>query len=87
MLLHDEQLWAVLDNWVSELKGEVFTELLPLLRRTFASFPAGERRQMGERVKGQAVVTQRQDSTAFDEEAAVKSLALVAKMLGLEYCS
>lgn len=52
MLLHDEQLWAVLDNWVSELKGEVFTELLPLLRRTFASFPAGERRQMGERVKG-----------------------------------
>jgi hypothetical protein len=84
MLLHDEQLWAVLDNWVSELKGEVFTELLPLLRRTFASFPAGERRQMGERVKGQAVVTRRED--AFDEEAAVKSLALVAKMLGLE-CS
>ncbi|MEN8216959.1 MAG: DUF5682 family protein [Pseudomonadota bacterium] len=85
MLLHDEQLWTVLDNWVSELKGEVFTELLPLLRRTFASFPAGERRQMGEKVKGQAVVTQRQDRTAFDEEAAVKSLALVAKMLGLEY--
>jgi hypothetical protein len=50
----------------------------------FAWCENGERRQMGERVKGQAVVTRRED--AFDEEAAVKSLALVAKMLGLE-CS
>ena len=85
MLLHDEQLWAILDNWVNELNTEIFTELLPLLRRTFATFAAGERRQMGERVKqpAQFAVPENSPNTPFDEEAAVKSLSLVAKMLGL----
>jgi len=84
MLLHDEQLWTVLDNWVCDLKDEVFTQLLPLLRRTFASFPAGERRQMGEKVKQVRQEVTQGESPDFDDEAAKKSLALVAKMLGLK---
>ena len=51
LLLHDESLWQVLDEWVTQLNGDVFVQLLPLLRRTFSTFPAPERRQMGERVK------------------------------------
>ena len=93
MLLHDEQLWEVLDHWVCELEGETFIQLLPLLRRIFATFPVGERRQMGEKIKQQ--LTQRMTmpnnasepniSFNFDEESAKKSLILVSKMLGLEY--
>ncbi|MBD0262232.1 MAG: hypothetical protein ICV78_05745, partial [Tolypothrix sp. Co-bin9] len=31
LLLHDDMLWQVLDNWLTQLPGEFFTALLPLL--------------------------------------------------------
>ena len=40
VLVHDDQLWGVLDRWVSLLPEERFTEILPLLRRTFGTFGA-----------------------------------------------
>lgn len=46
LLLHHPPLWALIDAWVSQLDPGVFTETLPLLRRTFARFPATERQQM-----------------------------------------
>ena len=46
VLVHDDQLWGVLDRWVSLLPEERFTEVLPLLRRTFG---APERRALGDR--------------------------------------
>ena len=46
-LLHDERLWDVINAWLAQLNGEVFTQLLPLLRRTFSTFPAPERRRNG----------------------------------------
>ncbi|CAA9217672.1 MAG: FIG01121542: hypothetical protein [uncultured Acidimicrobiales bacterium] len=49
LLVHDDQLWSVLDRWVSLLPEERFTELLPLLRRTFSSFGPPERRALGDR--------------------------------------
>jgi hypothetical protein len=51
LLLHQDGLWLALDAWLRELAPETFVALLPLLRRTFAAFPAPERRQMGERLK------------------------------------
>jgi Family of unknown function (DUF5682) len=85
LLLHDESLWQVLDEWVCELKDETFTALLPLLRRTFSTFSAPERRQMGERVRsGAAKVASPVQKTDFDEERAAKVLPLVAKLLGIE---
>ncbi len=51
LLLHDDTLWQMLDSWVTALPGDTFTALLPLLRRTFSTFAAPERRQMGERVR------------------------------------
>ena len=50
LLIHDEQLWAILDDWVSQLSHPHFLETLPLLRRTFAKFSQPERRTMGERI-------------------------------------
>jgi hypothetical protein len=51
LLVHDDALWSVLDGWVSGLPDAAFTACLPLLRRTFAGFPAPERRQIGERAR------------------------------------
>ncbi|NMQ19379.1 hypothetical protein E4P82_09355 [Candidatus Competibacter phosphatis] len=84
LLLHNEMLWGILDAWVSSLPGEAFTQLLPLLRRTFASFPAPERRQIGERVKhGGAARTAIAAETEVDAARADRVLPVAARLLGL----
>src|SRR6202012_2050259 len=50
LLLHDQTLWRVLDDWVTALSSDHFTAALPLLRRTFSTFEIAERRQMGSHV-------------------------------------
>ncbi len=56
LLLHDTDLWGVLDEWVNELTAEAFTRVLPLLRRTFGTFAPAERRKMGQRLRSGAVL-------------------------------
>jgi hypothetical protein len=51
VLLHHEELLAVIDEWLSTISKDVFDEQVPILRRTFAAFARAERRQIGERVK------------------------------------
>lgn len=50
-VLHQDGLWRALDRWLSDLTGETFEALLPILRRAFSDFQAAERRKMGEKVK------------------------------------
>ncbi len=84
LLLHNDALWAILDDWVSGLSGEAFTPLLPLLRRTFAAFPAPERRQLGERVKRNgATHAAAIAETGVDPARADLVLPLAARLLGL----
>src|SRR6202035_4403356 len=51
VLLHDETLLRLIDGWLASVRADIFTQILPVLRRTFSTFPAGERRQIGERVR------------------------------------
>lgn len=83
LLLHDEALWQVIDEWVVSLPVETFTQLLPLLRRTFATFPAPEGRQMGERVAQVGSVCVAVASGDFEVARAEAVLPLVRQLLGL----
>lgn len=85
-LLHNDALWDILDAWVTRLPGNAFTEILPLLRRTFATFSAAERRQMGERVRhgAQRVTRGPKDGEEIVRERADLVLPTVALLLGLE---
>ena len=40
VLLHDDALWGVLANWLDSLNDTHFTNILPMLRRTFSGFSA-----------------------------------------------
>jgi hypothetical protein len=51
VLVHDDALFRLVDQWVTGLSTDHFIQVLPLVRRTFATFPAPARRQIGERVK------------------------------------
>ena len=84
LLLHDPGLWGVLDRWVDGLSQEAFTRTLPLLRRTFATFEAGERRQMQERARRREVMGKGSADDRVDPARADAVLPLVAKLLGIE---
>lgn len=49
LLAHSDALWLIVNGWLLAQPEHVFTELLPLLRRTVATFSAPERRELGER--------------------------------------
>lgn len=84
ILTHDEVLFGVLDGWVVGLSGEAFVRVVALLRRTFSTFEAPERRAIGEKAKrgGKNVVLAAKDS-GVDEARGAKVLPLVAQLLGL----
>ncbi len=93
LLIHDAKLWQVLDNWVTQLKGDTFITLLPLLRRTFATFSLGEKRQIGAQVKrgdltqvGKIVETDRDCDRLSNDTAPHRAdtvLPILAQLLGL----
>ena len=85
LLLHDDKLWQVLDSWVTQLNGDTFIASLPLLRRTFSSFSAPERRQMGERVKrGELQLANGVEARNFDQRRAETVLPIIAQLLGVK---
>ena len=84
VLLHDDALWGVLANWLDSLNDTHFTNILPMLRRTFSGFSAPERRQLGERAKRAAgKPMQKQAETRWDAERAALPVPLLRRVLGL----
>ncbi|GGU83512.1 hypothetical protein GCM10010260_15310 [Streptomyces filipinensis] len=51
LLVHDERLLGLVDSWLTGVPAEAFTDVLPLLRRTFAAYEPGVRRTLGELVR------------------------------------
>jgi hypothetical protein len=89
LLLADDRLWAILDGWLVALPDETFQQTLPLLRRTFGTFTAPERRKMGERARrgGEPRRTKdegREAADDFDQERGEAVLPLVALLLGAD---
>ncbi|WP_338758511.1 DUF5682 family protein [Massilia sp. METH4] len=85
LLVHNDELWHAINGWVLSLPPETFVELLPLLRRTFGSFAAPERRQLAERASAGAAGTKVSsvDSTqAIDRDRARRVLPVLATLFG-----
>ncbi|MFC5671303.1 DUF5682 family protein [Streptomyces incanus] len=51
LLVHDERLLGLVDAWLTGVPAEAFTDVLPLLRRTFSAYESGVRRTLGELVR------------------------------------
>ncbi len=83
LLLVNDPLWQILNEWVASLPDEAFTELLPLLRRTFATFEAPERRQLGQRVEnGSVALVAAPGANDTDEARAALVLPILTRLLG-----
>ncbi|RKR83061.1 hypothetical protein BDD43_3261 [Mucilaginibacter gracilis] len=85
LLLLDEGLWQVIDNWVAGLSDDTFIQVLPLMRRTFANFSDPERRKLGEKVRTGGSGAQQHTTaiTNFDTERAKQGLPVIMELLGL----
>lgn len=82
VLIHDQNLWNLLDQWVSDLSEEGFQRILPLMRRTFSTFAPAERRKLGEQAKqGQGTVVLR-DMVGVNVARGEKVFPLLNVLLG-----
>jgi hypothetical protein len=92
LLLRDEPLWNLIDDWLSSLSAETFEAVLPLLRRAFSQFTGPEREQMGNKVRARhraagaaaavAPSAGADENDDWDESRARRVLAVVAVALG-----
>lgn len=83
VLVHDEALLAIVDQWISAMPAETFVDAVALLRRTFGSFEPAERRQLGLLVTGRRREHIGVVAPDLDETRARAGLATVRLMLGL----
>jgi hypothetical protein len=81
-LIHDRTLLALVDRWLAAATPNGFTSVLPVLRRTFSSFAAPERRQIGERVRGGVELARPPAADAeLDAERAELVIPVLAQLL------
>ncbi|MFF7642276.1 DUF5682 family protein [Streptomyces canus] len=93
LLVHDERLLGLVDAWLTGVSAEAFTDVLPLLRRTFSAYEPGVRRTLGELVRrgpGQRGSAAGAGSgipgfgTGLDSDRADAVLPVVRLLLGLD---
>jgi hypothetical protein len=83
LLVHDDALLALLDDWLADIPAAAFDDVLPLLRRTFGNFASGERRAIGERVAGAGAAGRTGDATVdLDHDRAATVLPTLSALLG-----
>jgi hypothetical protein len=84
ILIHDDELLTIIDDWVVALGNDIFEALLPLLRRTFATFNDPERRQIGKIISGRIEKEQQKRANAIDKDRANQMLPILAELLGVD---
>ena len=84
VLLHDATVWGLVDAWLAGLADEHFVQVLPLVRRSFSNFSAGERRDLGQRAAQGATAAEPAAAADWDEARAVLPLPTLRLLMGLK---
>ncbi|MBC7813652.1 MAG: hypothetical protein H7175_21020, partial [Burkholderiales bacterium] len=80
LLVRDDALFRLIDEWVMSLEPALFENTLPLLRRTFSTFGAPAKRSLAEKVKrGERP----QVTLVLDQERAERVLPIMRQILGI----
>ncbi len=83
LLAHDPALLGLVDAWLTGLAADDVPVVLPLLRRTFATFERGERRLLGEQVRRGVAAGAPSGGGGWDvdDERALPALATAVRIL------
>lgn len=84
LVIHDDRLVSLLDEWLTGIGDQAFTDVLPILRRAFGAWTRPARRQLANRVAGldgrsSARVDETEDFTGAEGVLATVALILGAK--------
>ena len=82
LLIYNEQLWKIVDTWVSDLTEERFMDILPILRRTFSAFSAPEKEKMLNLVKQGKKKKRKNKQKEINKERAKKMIPTLEMLLG-----
>ncbi len=85
VLLHDVQVWSLVDHWLANLSDEHFVQIVPLVRRSFARFSQSERHDLGVRASHGAAGAAAPQASAgsWSAERAAMALPTLRLLLGL----
>ena len=86
VLLHDATVWGLVDAWLVGLGDDAFVRVLPLVRRSFAAFAHGERRDLGQRAargRSSTAASQAVAAPAWDDTRAALPVPLLKQILGV----
>lgn len=90
LLVHNDDIWQVLDNYLCSISDDAFDYLVPLLRRTFSTFESAEKQNLIVRAKrfdggtsSDGSVNDSETEDGFDFTLANQSLPLSCLILGL----
>jgi hypothetical protein len=84
ILLHDQDLFDAIDRWVTEMPQDAFDNVLPLLRRTIATFSIPERRSIGERILAGRRERTASATPGIDDARADLVMPILARILGVD---
>ena len=84
ILILDDDIWNITNNWIASIDAETFVQVVPLLRRTFAVYNAVEKSKIAQKVKYQYTSTPKSvTSSVIDTERAKRVLPVLEKLFGL----
>lgn len=84
VLLHDADVWRLVNDWLASLNEEHFVRVLPLVRRTFSAFGPGERRDLGHRAsRGSSAPALPAAAPNWDERRALSALPVLRQIMGV----
>jgi hypothetical protein len=82
-LLYDNRIFSLLDGWVCCLDDDHLLQVLPVLRRIFATFASADLSSIGDRVlQGKSDLIE--SSRTIDPQLAESALDCIARLLGLK---
>ena len=85
VLILDNKIWNILFNWVSGLEDEVFDDLLPLLRRSFADYSSVEKAKLGEKVKkGGAIISKKTNNETLNVEHSLRVVPVLKHLMNIK---
>ena len=88
LLIHNEKLLNLIDNWVLSLTEENFLSILPIVRRNFSDFSNAEKRQIGEIIKktdkSETISNSEKIILGFSVERAKSILPVLSELLGIK---
>lgn len=82
VLILDDVIWAVVNEWLQSLDDAMFLQVVPLLRRTFTNFSNIEKRKIAGRAKQGQSGTSIPQTTDIDHQRAAQVLPMLELLMG-----